>query len=226
VVLTVLGEVVEHRSLGDVGHDVDHLVDRPRIRAKVEAASVELAALLVVEVCLVQLTEHRHRGHAIKDRGIGLEVAAVPEANEREDGLAHERGPETDEVLPESFDGVSLCLLGKPLLSPEVIRPLVLDLRDEHRIHELVPGLPSDVENPPVWPDGAAIEVIVEGRVRIAVPELSDDVFQVPLLLMRQRNLARELPVEALLDLAQRLDDVRLLLLRGDVDHCARTLPS
>ncbi len=82
------------------------------------------------------------------------------------------------------------------------------------------------MENSPVWPDGTAVEVIVEGRVRIRVPELSDDVLQVPLLLMRQRDLPRELPIEAVHDLAQRLDDVRLLLLRGDVDHRARTLLS
>lgn len=76
-------------NLKEAAHQTSKAVSSLNISVKeANASSSRLAALLVVEVCLVQLTEHRHRGHAIKDRGVGLEVAAVPEANEREDGFA------------------------------------------------------------------------------------------------------------------------------------------
>jgi hypothetical protein len=60
--------------------------------AKVEATSIELAPLFVVEVGRVQLSEDGHGCDPVEDRGVCLKVTAVAEADKREDALAHEGG--------------------------------------------------------------------------------------------------------------------------------------
>ena len=100
----------------------------------------------------------------------------------RENTLAHQRCAEANQVLAKSLDGVSLRLFGKALPSAQVIRTLVLHLRNQDGIDETAIRLSLNVQKSTVRANGTILKVVVKINIGEGTPKLCDDVPEVPLL--------------------------------------------
>ena len=87
-----------------------------------------------------------------------------------------------NQVFAEALDSVPLGLLGKSLLSAELIRSLVFHLGNENWIGQLILGLSLHKEYPGVRANGAGVEVIVKLSLFVGVSQFRDDILETPLL--------------------------------------------
>ena len=184
---TILGEVIEHRPFCYVLHDISHLFNRPWLLSKIETATLELSIPFVMQVSLVQLTEHGHGSDSIQDRRLVLKVTPVAKANERRDALAHQRRPKTDKILAKTLNSIPSCLSWAPLSNTQVICSLVLHLGNKNGISQSIIRLPMDTKYPSVWTNRAAFKVIMKFNIRIGLAKLCYNVFQAPFRFVDQR---------------------------------------
>ncbi len=90
---SVFGEIIEDGPLGNALHHFVHLVNRPGVASKIKTASIELALLKVMQVGLIQMSEHGDRRDAIQDGRAGLKIAAIAKAYKRKDALPKKSRP-------------------------------------------------------------------------------------------------------------------------------------